>query len=267
MLLVRGVLRKKLTNMSLFKTEAIVLKQFDLGEADKIITFYTKDNGKVRAVARGVRKSRNSISGLVLPFSYNLVTFYRGRSLDRINQIENIFSFSQLREDLTLMAYTSFMAELVEKVGLEDQPNQNLFSLLLASFHHLTKTEKEKYKYIELTFKVHLLSITGLKPELDKCVYCGKVFQFSKTHLFSIDQGGIICEECYSEQKRSQQISGEALRILNRIFTNGLKPFNNLIISERAFGELDELINSFLLYHLDIELKSLNFLNMIKNLG
>ncbi len=253
--------------MSLFKTEAIVLKQFDLGEADKIITFYTKDYGKVRAVARGVRKSRNSISGLVLPFSYNLVTFYRGRSLDRINQIENIFSFTQLREDLTLMAYTSFMAELIEKVGLEEQPNQKLFSLLLASFHHLTKTEQEKYKYIELIFKVHLLNITGVKPELDKCAYCGRVVGFHKTLLFSIEQGGVVCEGCYSEQKGGQQLSGEALKIMKRILNYGLKPLNNLPISKQAFSELDELLNSFMLYHLDVEIKSLKFLNMIKNLG
>ncbi len=253
--------------MSVFKAEAIVLKQFDLGEADKIITFYTKENGKIRAVARGVRKARSSISGLVLPFSYNLVTFYRGRSLDRINQIENIFSFSRLREDLSLMAYASFMAELVEKVSLEDQPNQELFSLLLASFHHLLKNGKERYNYIELTFKVHLLVILGLKPEINKCICCGNSYNSTESNLFNVGQGGVICHNCYPELEKVQQISGEALQIMKRVFNYGLRPFNNLKISDRAFNELDELINSFLLFHLDIELKSFNFLNMIKNLG
>ena len=84
--------------MAILRTEAIVLKQFDLGEADKIITFFTKDYGKIRAVAKGVRKSKSSISGIVLPFNYNLITIYRGKSIDRINQIRNIFTFNKVRK-------------------------------------------------------------------------------------------------------------------------------------------------------------------------
>ncbi|HLV08654.1 MAG TPA: DNA repair protein RecO [Halanaerobiales bacterium] len=253
--------------MTVFNTEAIVLKQFELGEADKIITFYTKDRGKIRAVARGVRKTNSRISGLVLPFSYNLVTFYRGRSLDRINEIKNIFPFSSLREDLTMMAYCSFLAELIDKIGLEDSPNQKLFSLLLASFHHFINVNREKYDYIELVFKVHLLILLGLKPGILNCVSCGKDYKLRKINLFSISQGGIICAECFSQNEAVEKISGEVLKVLEMIYKSGLRPFDNLKISSKAFKELDGLINSFLLFYLDIELKSLDFLNTIKNLG
>src|SRR6056297_1446943 len=125
--------------MSKFETEGIVLKQFDLGEADKIITFYTKDNGKVRAVARGVKKPRSKISGLVQLFTYNKITFYKGRSLERINHIENIYPFSSLRNNLNKMAYASYIAEYVEKVGMENNPNPDIFNLLLEAFYNLMK--------------------------------------------------------------------------------------------------------------------------------
>ncbi|MFP4660717.1 MAG: DNA repair protein RecO [Halanaerobiales bacterium] len=280
--------------MSIIKTEAIVLKQFDLGEADKIITFYTKDYGKVRAVAKGVRKSRSSLSGIVLPFNYNYMTFYQTDSLDRINQVKNVFTFAKLREDLSKMAYASFMAELIEKVGLENDPNQDLFSLLLSSLHQLLN-EKE-YNYIELSFKVRLLGILGFKPELDSCISCKKELIYYRKNIFDIEHGGLLCTDCYRdrienistnncvERKQNTEQSneysnrsdsninkyilyGESIQVLNDLFETGLKPATNLKISNKAFRQLDDLINKFMIYHLDLKLKSFDFLNMIKNLG
>src|SRR5690554_1274690 len=163
--------------MSIIRTEAIVLKQFDLGEADKIITFFTKDYGKVRAVAKGVRKSRSSMSGIVLPFNYNLVTIYRGKSIDRINQVRNIFSFNRLREDLVKMAYASFVTEAVERVSQENQANEALFALLLSTLHKIMVAE-EGLLYIELIFKISLLVVLGLKPQLDYCAICNKKLDY-----------------------------------------------------------------------------------------
>jgi len=257
--------------MGIIRTEALVLKQFDLGEADKIITFYTKDYGKVRAVGKGVRKSRSSMSGIVLPFNYNQMTFYQTASLDRINQVKNIFTFAKLREDLTKMAYASFMAELIEKVGLENDPNQALFSLLLSSFHQLLKAD-DHFGFIELTFKVRLLAILGLKPELDKCISCKKELLCYKKNIFDIEHGGLICKECYKRSTNNSSINkyilyGESVQVMKNFFETGLQSLPNLKLSKGAYEQLDEFINKFMLYHLDIKLKSFDFLNMIKNLG
>ncbi len=257
--------------MGIIKTEAIVLKQFDLGEADKIITFYTKDYGKVRAVGKGVRKSRSSMSGIVQPFNYNHMTFYQNTSLDRINQVKNIFSFAKLREDLTKTAYASFMAELIEKVGLENDPNQSLFFLLLSSFHQLLKAD-ENIGFIELTFKVRLLAILGLKPDLDNCVSCKKELLCFKKNIIDIEHGGLICKECYKKSTDTSSVNkymlfGESVQVMKNFFDTGLQSLPNLEISKGAYEQLDELINKFMIYHLDIKLKSFDFLNMIKKLG
>ena len=252
--------------MAAFTTEGIVLKQFDLGEADKIITFFTRDQGKLRAVAKGVRKSKSPISGLVLPFSYNQINIYRGRSLDRINQIKNIYPFSPLREDLLKMAYASFMAELVERVGMENDPNQPLFSLLLSSFHQLLKLE-QGISFIDLFFKIKVLNIIGFKPQLAKCVLCAKPVTTSSQNYFNIKQGGIICASCSSRENDYTQITGEAAEILKSLFNSGFGSFKNLRISAAAENQLNHLIDNFILYHLDLKLKSLEFLNMIKKMG
>lgn len=254
--------------MSTFNTDAIVIKHFDLGEADRIITFYTKEKGKVRAVARGARKTNSPISGLLLPFSYNNITFYRGRSLDRINQVKNRFSFSSLREDLTKMAYASFMAEVIEKVGMEDDPNPELFSLLLTTFYQLLKGVNEELPLINLVFKVRLLVILGIKPNLESCINCNKPVISGKSNFFSIEHGGLLCYKCLSLINNKQvKFSGESREILKMLFKSGLKPVNNLKISRKAFAEMDELIDQFIRYHLDLRLKSLDFLNMVKDLG
>lgn len=251
--------------MAVFKTEAIVLKQYDLGEADKIITFYTKDNGKVRAVARGVRKGKNS--GLLLPFTYNYLTVYQGKSLDRINQIKNIFSFAPLREDISKMAYASFMAELVEKVGMPADPDEALFSLLLTTYHQLLKASEKEIKYININFKARILGLLGLKPELDFCVSCKEKIPVHSRNTLVLKQGGIVCNNCcYQEEGKGYQLSGEALQVFKRFFKPGLK-LSKLKISGEAFNELDSFIDDYMVYHLDIHLKSAGFLNMIKNLG
>lgn len=255
--------------MAIIKTEAIVLKQFDLGEADKIITFYSKDYGKIRAAARGVRKSRSSISGLVLPFSYNYLTLYKGRSLYRINQLKSIFSFSNLREDLTKMAYASYMAEIIEKVGLEDEDNQALFSLLLSSYHQLLKIDDQHLKYIEFAFKTRILALLGINPELKYCISCNQELNYKDNNIFDIENGGFYCGSCYANLRKKglYKLSGKSIYIMKQLFDSGLTPVGDLNIADKDFQNLDEVVNKFMTYHLDLKLKSFDFLNMIKNMG
>jgi DNA repair protein RecO (recombination protein O) len=254
--------------MPVYQSEAIALKQFDLGEADKIITFYSKDMGKIRAVASGARKSNSRISGLVLPFTYNKLIIYRGRSIDRIKQIENIYSFSLLRENLNKIAYATYMAEIIDKVGLEGDPNEELFSLLISSYYHLLKVDEKKLDNINLVFKLSLLNILGYRPELNICTICNKNNSTCPSNFFSISRGGIVCRNCIKKADESLvNISGETLEIMKRIQTFGFNSLKNLILSPKACRNMDELLDLFIEYHLELKIKSLDFLHMIRNLG
>src|SRR6056297_2316974 len=137
--------------MPLIETEAIVLKQFDLGETDKIITFYTKDHGKIRAVVKKARNSKNNkISAIVLPYCYNNIKVYKSKSLDRINNVESIHRFEELRNNLNKMAYAAYFAEMVEKAGMEYHPNQELFNLLLQTFYKMIRTANKELEKINV---------------------------------------------------------------------------------------------------------------------
>lgn len=257
--------------MSTFETEGIVLKHFDLGESDKIITFYTRDNGKVRAVANGVRKAKSRTSGLVLPFSYNDIKIYQGKSLAKINNIENKYSFSELRESLLKMGYASYVAEISAKTGQEDKPNELFFALILKTFYNIKNTDENdtaKLDFINITFKGKLLEILGFKPELTKCIKCDKKISPSKSNIFSISHGGVICNQCSQNNDEYHfYLSGESLVILRYLLGENKKMPKNLKISEDAFQIINKLIDQFIIYHLEINIKSEKFLHMIKNLG
>ncbi|MFW6308558.1 MAG: DNA repair protein RecO [bacterium] len=255
--------------MPVFSTDAIVLKQFDLGEADKIITFYSKDRGKVRAVANNVRKTNSRMSGLVLPFSYNRIKIYRGSSLDKINQVQVKYSFSKLREDLSRMAYATYMAEIVEKVGMEDDSEPQIFSLLLSTFHKMVDLPEKKLGYLNLTFKLRILAVIGFKPELEDCAECGQKINISSRNVFDIALGGLLCEQCSSGGNKDNKInlSGEVYQIIKMVYDSGLKFPKNLQLSRKGFKQLENLLDKFIKYHLDIYLKSQEFLYMIRDLG
>lgn len=254
--------------MASYETEGIILKQFDIGEADKIITFYTEDRGKVRAVARGARKTTSKIAGSVQLFSYCRFVIYKGKSIAKINQIKVIYPFSILREDLDKMAHASYMAEFVEKVGMEDDTNKSLFSLLLLSYRKLMSAEKHSLDYINLTFKVKALVVLGFKPELKYCLRCGKKVKMGSRNYFSIAEGALCCTDCYSNYDNDLfMLSGESLQVFKKLINTGLKLQPNLKISVTAYRQLNKLINKFLTYHLDLKLKSEKFLHIITDLG
>ncbi len=119
-----------MTIPKIYKTTAIVLRQRRLGEADKIITLFTPNLGKIDAVAKGVRRTRSKVAGHVEPLTYTAFMLARGRELDIITQAQSIEAFSELREDLERTSRGLYAAELVDRFTPERQENFQVFRLL-----------------------------------------------------------------------------------------------------------------------------------------
>lgn len=250
-----------------YNTDTIVLKQFDLGEADKIITFCSRDRGQIRAVARNARKS-GRFSGAVQPFTYNNITFYQGKSLARINHVENKYPFSTLREDLVKMSYASYMAEVVSKVGVEGEPQPGLFSLLLSCFHKLISARRDNFSWINIIFKLRVLSITGHRPRLDYCPNCGSMIRANHRYCFDIAGGGLFCSNCCrGNGEEIIQLSPTSLEVMKKYLDSGFNIPREFDHPDQVLKTLDSLLDKFITYHLDIGIKSLEFLHTIENLG
>lgn len=254
--------------MATFETEALVLKQFDLGESDRLITLYTKKKGKLKAVARGARKGKKTRSGLVLPFSYHNFTLYQGKSLAKINHIESIAMNSKLREDLDYMAYASVVSEYIERSGLEAEADPALFSLLVVILEKMAAAKKEELLFYLIVFKAKLLLLLGVKPEIENCTVCGEQVELKGSTPLSIEEGGSICQECINDSNYKYTLfSLNEMRALYKITFAEISQLKPAHFSAEILDKINDVTEKFLIYHLDLKPKSLSFLYTIRKMN
>ena len=175
--------------MPLYKEQGIVLRSHKLGEADKIVSILTQGSGKVRAVAKGIRKTRSRFGARLEPFTHVSLLLYRGKSLDTVTQAEIISPFVTLRGTFDLIAAGETMVEATDKVAEEHERNVRLFLLLLAGMRALDRRPRDPAAVAE-AFLLRLLSLSGFHPSLSACAVCGSP---GPHEWFAAGQGGIVC--------------------------------------------------------------------------
>lgn len=182
--------------MPTYKDLGIVLNSYKLGEADKILNIYTKDNGLVRAVGKGIRKPKSKLSGKVDQLSCCHFQFAKGRSLDVISECEQINSFPRLRKNLKLLTYAILFLEIVSSFAHEKESESNeVYNLLYKSLDELQSANN--VELFSVTFILNFLEVHGFKPQLNSCVSCSSTIQNSDESIpFSTILGGILCNEC-----------------------------------------------------------------------
>lgn len=250
---------------SVYKTEGVILHQFDLGEADRILTIYTRNRGKVRAVAKGVRRTRSSLAGSTQLFTYADLMIYQGKELDNISQVQMKESFSKLREDLFRMAYGSYILELVRELTVEEDPNEGMFVLLIHTLRLLT--EVEDLELVVRIFEVRAMTLMGFQPVLEYCLQCTAPLPAGKV-AFHPGSGGLLCGECSTTASgKVVQISRGTIEFMKRFLDAPYRQLLKMKLPEYARKELELAMEPFILYHLDHHLKSLDFLKSIKEMG
>jgi DNA repair protein RecO (recombination protein O) len=192
-----------------YKTEAIIIKRIKLGEADRIITFYTPDYGKIRAVAKGARRTKSKLGGHVELLTYSSLLIARGRNLDIVTQAQTIETFLPLKTDLGSMSCGLYASELVDSFTEDLDQNVSLFRLFLDTLFRLTiaKNREIVLRYFEL----HLVEQVGFRPQLQSCANCNKLL-LPVVNFFSAAQGGVLCPDCSYEEPTAHPLSLNALR-------------------------------------------------------
>jgi DNA repair protein RecO (recombination protein O) len=216
-----------------------------LGEADRIVTFATPEHGKVRAVAKGIRKTKSRLSGRLEPLTHVNMMCWRGRELDVVNQVEAIEHFKAIRGDLDRVPIAMTMLEVVDHVALERQPMPELFRMLLGAL----KTLEEHPSPVLLgAFLWKLLALEGVGASLEQCARCG-----SPVELVAFDpgEGGFLCRSC----RRGQSVGTETVTLIRQILSGGLRAALDQPAS-RATAEAERLAMLATEYHLDRRLRS-----------
>ncbi|MBI3805036.1 MAG: DNA repair protein RecO [Nitrospirae bacterium] len=199
--------------MSLLTTPAIVLGSIKLGEADKLVTFFTAKKGKLKGVAKGARRMKSRFGAALEPFTHcNLVVFEKpGDKLARINQSDIVHSFQLLRENWSEIHLASHMVQMVQKLTPDEEPNPAIFRLLLEALTYLEKGADRQLSAI--LFVIRLVAYSGYQPRLDQCLKCRKRLTEPKIY-FSPGQGGTVCPPCAERMERLASISQGTLAFL-----------------------------------------------------
>lgn len=244
-----------------YQTEAVIIKKTRLGEADRILTLYSLDLGKIQGVAKGIRRPRSKLAGHLELLTYSQVTFARGRNLDTIIGSQTIDSFLPLKSDLYLTAYALYAAELVNQFTAEHIENRVLFQLLIETMQRLSRTPDREL--LLRCFELHLLETSGYRPQLQECVVCRQQLK-PVINLFSSSAGGILCTECRRNQELVFPISVDGLKTMRWLQDNDLETAMRLKIQTELSRELEMINRNYIKYLLEREVKSVAWLDSLK---
>ncbi len=240
--------------MPLYKEQGVVLRRVKLAEADKIVTIMTQGSGKIRAVARGVRKTTSKFGARLEPFTHVSLLVYRGRgALDTIAQAEIVAAHRALRDDYALITAGEAMLESGDKVAEEHERNVRLFMLLLSGLRALELRPRDPAAVAE-SFLLKLLSLSGFHPSLTACAACGR----SRPELFSSGQGGAVCSGC--AEHGAGPVSPEALGLLAMYAGADLRGVGDFAADAVVRREARAMLYGFTEYHLDRRIRSLPML-------
>jgi DNA repair protein RecO (recombination protein O) len=227
----------------LYKDEAIVLRTMRLGEADRIVTFVGRGQGKIRAVAKGVRKTKSRFGGRLEPFTQVSLVMWRGRSdLDIVTQADAIESNRSVREDLDRFALGQVMLEAVDRVVQEKEASPRVFNLLVEGLRGLGASGSP---LVLAWFLLRLSGIAGFAPSLTGCTECGAVAAW-----FSPGQGGAVCAQCRSSE--AAPVAAGVLKLLNDLLVEGAWMKTDPQIVSAA----TKLARTYTEYHLERRLRS-----------
>jgi DNA repair protein RecO (recombination protein O) len=197
----------------LYRDTGVVLRTYRLGESDRIVVVFTEEHGKVRAVAKGIRKTQSKFGARLEPASHVRLLLHKGRDLDIVNQAELVETPVQLRNDLDRLTQAIAVLEVVDQMSLDREPDPQRYRMLVGVLRTL---EQRPSPLVVPAFFWKLLAAEGVRPELDCCVACGA--DDEALVAFDTDQGGVLCRSC----RRGVPLTGDALELMRQVLGGAL---------------------------------------------
>jgi len=243
------------------RAEGVVLRHSDFGEADRLLVLFTREMGKVRAIAKGVRKPRSRKGGHLEPFTRVNLLLAKGRHLSIITQAEALNIYYPLYEDLELFGHVSYIIELIDRFTLEGEANPALYALLIETLERLNDGENPflVVRYYEL----RMLDFVGFRPELFECVSCKAKIE-PEDQFFSYEMGGVLCPQCAPQHDSMRPVSLNALRFLRHYQRSSYTQARRAKVNDLIRMEMETLMQAYVAYLLERSLNSPAFLRRLR---
>lgn len=243
------------------RVEAVVLRHSDWGEADRLLGVFTRENGKLRCVAKGARKLLSRKAGHLEPFTRVALLLARGHDLWIVTQAETVDAYLPLREDLQRTVQASYVIELLDRFTYEEGENRPLYQLLVETLGRVS-AENEPFLVLRY-YEIRLLDLLGYRPELFLCVKCGEPIR-PEAQFFSALDGGVICPRDGEGLAGLRSVSMEALRFLRHLQRSSYSEARRANPPEAIRIEMENLVQYYLTYLLERGLNTPRFMREIK---
>lgn len=243
------------------KVEGIVIRATDYGESHKVVALYSREAGKISAMARGAKKPSSRLAAVSQPFTYGYFLIQTGKGLGTLQQGDMISSLRGLKEDIFKTAYASYIVELVDKGTQDLEANPFLFEMLLQTLTHISEGNDEEI--LTNIFEMKMLPVLGLYPDLGKCAVCGNT---EGTYGFSLKENGLICHLCYEQDPHYLPMSQGAVKLMRLFHFFDLNRLGNISVKPETKKELKRAINMYYDEYSGLRLKSRRFLDQMDSL-
>lgn len=243
-----------------YQTQGIIIKKRKFGEADRLLTIFTADYGKVRAIAKGAMRPKSKLGGNVELLTHSQLMLARGRNLDIITQAQVVDNFLPIRDSLELMSCGFYLSELVDTFTEESVEDREMFDLFLSTLKELA--EAREGDRILRYFELRLLSHLGYHPQLLRCANCRKELQ-PETNYFSPEQGGVLCRECGYPDIGARTISVNALKVLRLWLQCDFDTARRVKLTGELTREIKSLMRENIKYVLEKQLKSIDWMDKL----
>ncbi|MDO8444134.1 MAG: DNA repair protein RecO [bacterium] len=245
--------------MHSIKTSGIVLKGTNFGEADKILTVFTERLGKVKVLARGVRKIKSHLAGALEPFILSELLLHEGKTFYSISGAEIIKSYPTIHDDIDKIARVFFLGELIDNFVTLDEKSGAMFELFVSALDSLEKNSKD---ILLLSFQLKIVEAAGFKPELYFCVHCKEKIVAGDNFWDNLE-GGLICDSCQQKFHHGKAISDNAIKLLRFIEQNKFAEIERIKDNLETREEAENILTLYVRGILEKELKSESFLKMV----
>jgi DNA repair protein RecO (recombination protein O) len=248
--------------MGFLKTRGIIVKEVNTGEADKIVTIFSRNQGRISALAKGGRRPRSKLSAASQILCYGEYMLYSGKEMYSINSCDVIEPFYEIRNDLVKLTYAAHFTDIVMEIIQENQPSPKLLKLLLNTLYMLARTDKQP-ELLASIFELRAVSSAGYAPHVQTCMKCGEAPE--KNYFFSYQRCGFLCdrEGCAGEDSTSVMMSPGASRALQHIVHAPMETLFSFGLSPEVLEELGCIARRYLRERLERDFTKLDFLRKV----
>jgi DNA repair protein RecO (recombination protein O) len=244
------------------RLEAVVLKHSDWGEADRLVWLFSREQGKLKAIAKGARKPRSRKAGHLEPFTRVSLQVARGRDLPIITQAETLEAYLPLREDLLRTTFAAYAVELLDRFTFEEGEHQALYRLLADTLDRLCQPLDS-----DLTvryYEMRLLDLVGFRPQLFACTNCNREI-IAEDQFFSAAQGGVLCPNCGPLFPGAVPVAMPELKVMRHCQRSSFQEAARLPLTPALNRQVEALMQHYLTYLLEQKLNTPPFLQRARN--